>query len=450
MKVLELIINALDDFTGVDAVALVEEPAIQADFFAFNDKQIQDSIMFGLIKNAMKDLFVTRRPGESKEDYISRCIPVLEKEGYPKDQAAAICYSTFDLVDEGELDIHGYVTRHFDICPGAVSLYEAILRGDHGTIDQNLVIRAAKLQDALFYLEKTVLEKGTATEEDVISAQNLADEIYVLADMMNLREQHSYVDGHIAKIKEVAAQQFESYTDYPKQATENAKIALRYAEENGWGSCGTPVGKARANQLAKGEAISEDTVARMAAFARHRRNGQKELGDGCGRLMWLAWGGDAGVDWAIRKMDKIREERNLTSKFNFALQEDQQMVVGPLMIPDKLILRVDENGDPYYVYFSKETIKQVGEKLMKNEHMNRLNLENNPDKPVEGYMVSTWIVEDQQKDKQQIYGFNHPVGTLMGQYKIEDMDAWQKVKEGQVKGFSVEGFFNDRFVQASK
>ena len=99
----------------------------------------------------------------------------------------------------------------------------------------------------------------------------------------------------------------ESYTDYPKQATENAKIALRYAEENGWGDCGTPVGKARANQLANGEPISEETIARMAAFERHRQNSQNELGDGCGRLMWLAWGGDAGIEWAQRKLEQIRK-----------------------------------------------------------------------------------------------------------------------------------------------
>ncbi len=54
----------------------------------------------------------------------------------------------------------------------------------------------------------------------------------------------------------------ESYTDYPKQATENAKIALRYAEENGWGDCLEATGKTRANQLANGEAISRDTIAR--------------------------------------------------------------------------------------------------------------------------------------------------------------------------------------------
>tara|TARA_R100000152_G_C6779597_1_gene211369 strand:- start:437 stop:1312 length:876 start_codon:yes stop_codon:yes gene_type:complete len=103
----------------------------------------------------------------------------------------------------------------------------------------------------------------------------------------------------------------ESYTDYPKQASENAKIALRYAEENGWGSCGTAVGKQRANQLAKGEPISRDTIARMAAFERHRQNSKKKLGDGCGRLMWLAWGGDAGVKWAQRKLKQIDKEKSL-------------------------------------------------------------------------------------------------------------------------------------------
>lgn len=97
----------------------------------------------------------------------------------------------------------------------------------------------------------------------------------------------------------------ESYTDYPEAASENAKIALRWAEKNGWGSCGTPVGKVRANQLAKREPISRETIARMAGFERHRQNSQKELGDGCGRLMWLAWGGDAGIEWAQRKLKQI-------------------------------------------------------------------------------------------------------------------------------------------------
>jgi hypothetical protein len=109
----------------------------------------------------------------------------------------------------------------------------------------------------------------------------------------------------------------ESYTDYPEAASENAKIALRWADENGWGSCGTPVGKARANQLANKEPVSRDTIARMAAFERHRQNSDKALGDGCGRLMWLAWGGDEGVEWAQRKLEQIDSEVDMARPLSF-------------------------------------------------------------------------------------------------------------------------------------
>lgn len=99
----------------------------------------------------------------------------------------------------------------------------------------------------------------------------------------------------------------ETYNDYPEQASENAKIALRYAEENGWGTCGTGIGKARANQLSNRERISESTISRMASFERHRQYSTRKLGDGCGRLMWLAWGGDAGIEWAKRKLEQIKK-----------------------------------------------------------------------------------------------------------------------------------------------
>ena len=101
---------------------------------------------------------------------------------------------------------------------------------------------------------------------------------------------------------------FESYTDYPKAAQTNAQRAIKWAEENGWGDCGTGVGKARAHQLAKGEPISEETIARMAAFERHRQNSDTPYGEGCGKLMWDAWGGDEGIEWAQRKLKQIRKE----------------------------------------------------------------------------------------------------------------------------------------------
>lgn len=101
-----------------------------------------------------------------------------------------------------------------------------------------------------------------------------------------------------------------NFSDYPQAATNNAKRALKYLDESGNpNGCLTPVGFARANQLAKREPISIDTVKRMAAFNRHRQNKDVPYTEGCGGLAWDAWGGSAGVDWAIRTSERVEREK---------------------------------------------------------------------------------------------------------------------------------------------
>ena len=99
--------------------------------------------------------------------------------------------------------------------------------------------------------------------------------------------------------------ELESYTDYPESVKNNAKRALAWVEKNGWGPCGEATGKARANQLANGEPISRDTIARMASFKRHQQNKDVPYSEGCGGLMWDAWGGTSGVEWASSKLKEI-------------------------------------------------------------------------------------------------------------------------------------------------
>ena len=95
-----------------------------------------------------------------------------------------------------------------------------------------------------------------------------------------------------------------SYTDYPESASNNAKKAIKYKEENG-SSCGTRVGWTRARQLADRKPISRDTIARMASFKRHQQNKDVPYSEGCGGIMWDAWGGASGVNWAINKLKQI-------------------------------------------------------------------------------------------------------------------------------------------------
>ena len=97
----------------------------------------------------------------------------------------------------------------------------------------------------------------------------------------------------------------QSYTDYPKAASENAQRALNWAEENGWGTCLEATGKQRANQLAKREPISRETISRMASFKRHQQHKDIPYSEGCGGLAWDAWGGTEGIEWAIRKLKQI-------------------------------------------------------------------------------------------------------------------------------------------------
>lgn len=101
--------------------------------------------------------------------------------------------------------------------------------------------------------------------------------------------------------------ELESYSDYPQSATNNAKRAIKYKEENG-SSCGTRVGWTRARQLADKKPITRDTIARMASFKRHEQHADVPYSEGCGGLMYDAWGGRSGVNWAISKLKEIDEK----------------------------------------------------------------------------------------------------------------------------------------------
>ena len=106
----------------------------------------------------------------------------------------------------------------------------------------------------------------------------------------------------------------ETYNDYPAAASKNAQMAIDWKEKYGREEvdAGTAVGWARAHQLANKENISVDTINRMSAFNRHRKNSKIDLEfkdtpwKDRGYVAWLIWGGDEGVDWAMKKADELR------------------------------------------------------------------------------------------------------------------------------------------------
>ena len=99
-----------------------------------------------------------------------------------------------------ELQVGDYQTKHYHMCPGAKTLYQDI---ESKVEDMDLAVRAAKLQDALFAMEEIALERG-ATEADVFAAEAVASQIMSMAQMMGLEQEHSYIQGHVDKIKAAA------------------------------------------------------------------------------------------------------------------------------------------------------------------------------------------------------------------------------------------------------
>ncbi len=141
-----------------------------------------------------------------------------------------------------------------------------------------------------------------------------------------------------------------------------------------------------------------------------------------------------------------KEKNNLT----FAkIDEEKRMIVSPALIPNKQIFRYDPNTDSeYYVYFSPDTVRKASELYLKHNNHHKATYEHRD--RVSGVLtVESWIKEGDQ-DKSKLYGFDLPNGTWFVKMKIENNELWEKVKAGELKGLSIEGYFTNKFEDMQK
>jgi len=127
-----------------------------------------------------------------------------------------------------------------------------------------------------------------------------------------------------------------------------------------------------------------------------------------------------------------------------AIDEDKRIITGPFMIPNQPIKRIDENGKIYSIIYSEDTIKKVSEKFFKTNKQNNTDINHSDDVTKNNTLLESWIVEDSEKDKSVLYGFNLPIGSWMGTYKINDDATWDKIKSGELNGFSITGYFYEK------
>jgi len=141
-----------------------------------------------------------------------------------------------------------------------------------------------------------------------------------------------------------------------------------------------------------------------------------------------------------------KEKNNLT----FAkVDEEKRMLVSPALIPNKQIFRYDPNTDSeYYVYFSPETVRKASELYLKHNNHHKATYEHKD--RVSGVLtVESWIKEG-DSDKSKMYGYDLPNGSWFVKMKIENEDLWNKIKEGELKGLSIEGYFTNKFEEMQK
>lgn len=158
---------------------------------------------------------------------------------------------------------------------------------------------------------------------------------------------------------------------------------------------------------------------------------------------------DDGI-FAMSFVDFPAVERNFVALaqrqavVKMALNKQKQILTGVVLIPDQLVYRNQAPLGEYYMQFTARDIERIAQKMMRTGIALSMTTHQHQ-KPLDGnYLVELWIVDDPKRDKSIAVGLGElPKGSLVASYKIEDKGYWQKeVLSGNVKGFSLEGFFN--------
>lgn len=302
MKIVELIIDENDELNGIEAISIVENPAIEEDFVALKSQEFRfaeldkdKKLLVGPLLIPNKPIY--RRNGE-EEYYIYFSRDTVRKASQKYLQAGNQDKSTLEheKAIDGLTLVESWIVEDKDKDKSLLYSMDVPVGTWMGTVkvenDEiwNNYIKTGKVKG--FSIEGYFADKLETPQDKALSEELEAEQLL----------------AQILSVVEAEDVELESYNDYPSGVVNNAKRVLDYVEKNGWGSCGTAVGKQRANQLANKEKISVSTIKRMQSYlTRHA----KDLGpstsydDGCGMLMYDAWGGKAALRWSTSKLKEL-------------------------------------------------------------------------------------------------------------------------------------------------
>jgi hypothetical protein len=305
LDIFELFIDEENEWGGIEAISIVENPAIEEDFIALKSQEIklaevnsEKRILMGAALIPNKKIY--RRNGD-KEYYIHFSEDTVRK-------ASQL------FLSRGK---QNNSTLEHEVELGGLSVVESWIIEDEiqdKSRKYNLNMPVGTWMVSVKVNNDEIWEEFIKTEKvKGFSIEGFFSDKNQNGPKESVEEELSPEDlAKIYEIEEILSAynnvELKTYSDYPKAARNNAKRALKWKKENG-SSCGTSVGWTRAAQLARGASLSRSTIARMASFKSHQHHKDVPYSEGCGGLMWDAWGGSAGVNWAISKLKKIDSEK---------------------------------------------------------------------------------------------------------------------------------------------
>jgi hypothetical protein len=325
MKTIELYIDEENEFSGIEAISVVENPAIEEDFIALKKQQVQlaevdkeKRILMGAALVPNKKIYRTNGEDEYNiffsEDTVRKASELFLSRGKQNNSTLE-----HDVKLNGLSVVESWIIEDkkkdkskkygFDL---PIGTWMVSVKVNNDEIWNDFVkegkVKGFSIEG--FFADKLDDRPRESVEEDF-------DEMEALSKLYEMEE--AFLDSQEVEL--------ESYNDYPQGAVNNAKRALKYKEENG-SSCGTSVGWRRASQLANKQKITRSTIARMASFKRHQQNKDVPYTEGCGGIMWDAWGGSAGVNWAISKLKRIDKKVNnsVTALYSEVINDDYAII----------------------------------------------------------------------------------------------------------------------------
>jgi len=325
MKTIELYIDEENEFSGIEAISVVENPAIEEDFIALKKQQVQlaevdkeKRILMGAALVPNKKIYRTNGEDEYNiffsEDTVRKASELFLSSGKQNNSTLE-----HDVKLNGLSVVESWIIEDkkkdkskkygFDL---PIGTWMVSVKVNNDEIWNDFVkegkVKGFSIEG--FFADKLDERPKESVEEDF-------DEMEALSKLYEMEE--AFLESQEVEL--------ESYNDYPQGAVNNAKRALKYKKENG-SSCGTSVGWRRASQLANKQKITRSTIARMASFKRHQQNKDVPYSEGCGGIMWDAWGGSAGVNWAISKLKRIDKKVNnsVTALYSEVINDDYAII----------------------------------------------------------------------------------------------------------------------------